>query len=93
MSYGNPAIQHRSPGLWLGFSIAATLLCCWPLAIPGIVFAAQALEAQGRGDLTRCAERVNRSRVWTLWSIWLVVGLLALGILGGGIVDAIESSP
>jgi hypothetical protein len=81
----------RSPGLWLGLSIAATLLCCWPLAIPGIVFAAQAMQAQGQGDVARWEDRVNRARTWTLLSIWLTVGFLVL-VIALGVTGAIGGS-
>jgi predicted alpha/beta hydrolase len=86
--YEQPA-QPRSPGLWLGLSIGATILCCWPLAIPGIVFAAQAMQAQGRGDIYRWENRVNLARVWTLWSIGLTVGFLAL-VIGAGLLGYLD---
>jgi hypothetical protein len=67
------------PGLWLGLSIGATMLCCTPLGIVGIVFSALAMESRSRGDLYGWERRVGQARTWTLWSI-------GLGVLGVVIV-------
>lgn len=45
-----PSSGNHEPGLWLGLSIGATLLCCVPVGIPGIVYAALAMGSQSRGD-------------------------------------------
>lgn len=88
--YDQPT-QPRSPGVWLGLSIAATILCCWPLAIPGIVFAVQAMQAQERGDVVRWQDRVDRSRVWTLLSIGVAAGFFAL-VVALGLSNALAES-
>lgn len=88
--YEQPS-QPRSPGLWLGLSIAATLLCCWPVAIPGIVFAAQALQAQGRGDVGEARARVDRARFWTLLSIGLGVAFYVV-IFGIALTGALSDT-
>jgi hypothetical protein len=59
------------PGLWLGLSIAATLLCCTPIGVVGIVYSALAMEARTRGDLYGWESRVRSARTWTLWSVGL----------------------
>jgi hypothetical protein len=81
----------RSPGVWLGLSIAATILCCWPLSIPGIVFAVQAMQAQERGDVERWQDRVERSGVWTLWSIGVSV-VLGVVVFACGFSGALNDS-
>jgi hypothetical protein len=79
--------QQRSAGLWLGLSIAATVACCLPLGIPGIVYAAKAMGDEGRGDWAAAEENVRIARLWTLWSAGIVIGLTVLfvcfGVLNG----------
>ena len=68
--------QDENPGLWLGLSIAATLLCCLPVGIPGIVYAALAISAQGRGDWSTAEVQTRQARGWTMASI--VIGLAVI---------------
>jgi hypothetical protein len=69
------------PGLWLGLSIGASLLCCQPLGIVGIVFSALAMESRNRGDVYGWERRVGLARTWTLWSIGIgVLPVIALVI-------------
>ncbi|NUR71123.1 MAG: CD225/dispanin family protein [Hamadaea sp.] len=76
--YGSPSYRttDTSPGLWLGLSIAATLFCCMPLGIVGIVFAAMAMDANSRGDYGLAEERAARAKNWTIGAI--VLGLIVL---------------
>lgn len=62
---------ERSPGFWLGASILASIFCCMPLAVVGIVYAALALGARDPEDQRR---KVRLARLWTLWSV--VIGLV-----------------
>jgi hypothetical protein len=71
--------RYADAGLWLGLSIGATLLCCTPLGIVGIVYAAMAMDANSRGDTYTAADRAAKARAWTQWSIGL--GLLVFGIV------------
>jgi hypothetical protein len=70
----------RDPNLWLGLSIGATLLCCTPAGIVGIVFSALAMDARSHGDLALWERRVELARVWTLWSIGLGVAVLLVAV-------------
>lgn len=69
-----------NPGLWLGLSIAATLCCCTPLGIVGIVFAAQAMGANTRGDYYETRDKIEKAKTFTFWAIGLglLVGVCAL---------------
>ncbi|MEV0268974.1 CD225/dispanin family protein [Hamadaea sp. NPDC050747] len=79
--YGRPSYRgDSSPGLWLGLSIAATLFCCTPLGIVGIVFSAMAMDANSRGDHGLAEERTERAKTWTLWAIGLGVLIVILYI-------------
>jgi hypothetical protein len=62
----HPSSDSNGPGLWLGLSIGATLLCCLPLGIPGIVYAALAMGAQSRGDYATAEFQTRQARGWTL---------------------------
>ncbi|HEY3505806.1 MAG TPA: CD225/dispanin family protein [Actinocatenispora sp.] len=67
-----------SPGLWLGLSIAATLCCCMPFGVVGIVFSALAMSARDRGDAYEFERQIGRARGWTIAAI--VCGLIIGGI-------------
>jgi hypothetical protein len=68
------------PGLWLGLSIGATMLCCTPIGVVGIVYSALAMEARSRGDIYGWESRVQSARTWTLWSIGIGVVVVVAAI-------------
>lgn len=78
----------QPPSNYLGWSIAATLLCCLPLGIPGIIFAAQVNDKWNRGDVEG-ADKASRmaknftiaSAVVGLVSIVLYIILMSVGVL------------
>lgn len=63
---------------WLWQSILATLFCCLPLGVVGIVFAAQSQSAMSVGSYDLARQKANTARLCTLWSVGLV---LALGVV------------
>ncbi len=65
-----------SVGRWLALSIGATVLCCMPLGIVGIVYSALAMGARDRGDWYTMSDYVSKARGWTVASI--VLGLLVI---------------
>jgi hypothetical protein len=75
--YVDPSVN---PSLWLGLAIASSVLCCAPLGIVGIVYAAMAMDARSRGDDVLCAQRVASARAWTLWSIVISLVVVVLAI-------------
>ena len=70
--------RQSDAGLWLGLSIAATLLCCLPLGIVGIVYSAKAMGDNTRGDWVASEENTRLARLWTLWSAGITIGGIAL---------------
>ncbi len=62
---------------WLWQSIVATLLCCLPLGVVGIVFAAQAQSAINVGNLDEARAKANTAKTMTL----IAVGIGLVGIL------------
>ena len=80
-----PAGRHVDPWLWQ--SIVATLLCCLPAGIVGIVFAAQAQTALGVGDVASAEQKASLARGWTIAAIvlglaWIPLVLLLIGLFG-----------
>lgn len=76
---------------YLWQSIVVTLLCCWPLGIPAIIFAAKVDGLVSRGDIAGAKEASNKAKMWCTWSfgsglavalIYLV--LVIIGATAGG---------
>lgn len=84
----NPAANVNT---WLWQSIVATLFCCLPAGVAGIVFAAQANSAKGAGDLATAQEKARLARIWTLVSVGVgVVVILVFFVFGvfGAVMDS-----
>jgi Interferon-induced transmembrane protein/zinc-ribbon domain len=64
----------------LAFAIVVTVLCCLPLGIPAIVYAAQVNTKAQAGDIAGAMESARRSRMWSWWS--LGTGLVAFVLYG-----------
>ena len=66
------------PKTWLVESILATIFCCLPFGIPGIIFASK-VESHFYAGRHQEAEKASRdARKWTLISFW--VGFAAIAI-------------
>ncbi|MEX1177523.1 MAG: CD225/dispanin family protein [Nitriliruptor sp.] len=72
---------------WFWQSIVATILCCLPLGIVGIVKSSQAKAANDVGNAQLARQRAGEARTWTLVAIGVglvvQVGWFLLVILGG----------
>ena len=77
--YGQPA--GPPPNNYLVPAIL-TIFCCWPLAIPAIVFAAQVNSKYNAGDYQGAAEASRRARTFALiaFVVGLVANLIYLGV-------------
>jgi hypothetical protein len=73
-----------SPALWLGLSIASCLLCCLPLGVIGVIYAALGLGAQNRGDWVEASRKAHVARNWTIASAVVTLVLIAIAICAGG---------
>ena len=69
---------------WFWQSIVATVLCCLPLGVVGIVKSSQAKSAIDVGNAPLARQRANEARTWTLVSVGLgLVGYVVyFGFLG-----------
>jgi hypothetical protein len=64
----------------LAWSIVATILCCWPLGIPAIVYSAKTMSANSAGDFGEARRCSDKAKTWIIVcvSAWAVVMLLYL---------------
>lgn len=74
-------VRPIMPKTWLAESILATLFCCLPFGIVGIIKALNVSSEYNRGDYEG-AERASRSaRKWTLISFFIGVGQYLLSVI------------
>jgi hypothetical protein len=67
---------------YLAQSIIVTILCCLPLGIPAIVFAAQVNSKIQAGDIQGAMEYSRKAKMWCWWSFGVgLVTSIAYGIL------------
>ncbi len=90
-----PAGQ-TSPPTYLWQSIVCVLLCCWPLAIPAIVFGTKIKPAMEAGDYGSALEASNKAKMWCLISF--VAGFILQAVVFGfalvaGLADTVQSAP
>lgn len=76
--YNPPAAGGQEIPNYLWQSILVTVLCCWPLGIPAIVFAAKVDGLKARGDLAGAKAASDKAKMWS----WIAFGLGATAILG-----------
>lgn len=63
-------------------SILVTLLCCLPLGIPAIVFAAQVNRKVQAGDIPGALESSRKAKLWVWWSFGVgIVGAILYVLL------------
>jgi len=62
----------------LVWAILSTLLCCLPLGIVSIVYAAQVNGKLAAGDVTGAQESADKAKKWAMWSAiaWLILVVL-----------------
>jgi len=81
--------MHK-PDSWLAWSIVSIFLCCWPLSIPGIVYASKVDRLWESGEHEEARRNAKLARQWTIASaitgfagamIYLL--LLLFGVISG----------
>lgn len=68
-----PPSGGAPPSNWMVPAILS-LLCCWPLSIPAIVFATRVNNSWNAGDYAGAEEAAGKAKRWAITSI--VVGLV-----------------
>lgn len=76
------------PKNWLVESILATIFCCLPFGIAGIVFASQVNSKWATGDAAGALESSKQAGKWTKIAFWIgiaqiVIWVIWLFLLGG----------
>ena len=85
--YGQPA--GTPPPNYLVWAILSTILCCLPLGIASIVFAAQVNSKWSAGDVAGAQESSRKARQFAIWSA--AAGVLVIAIYLVFVVVAISS--
>lgn len=84
--YGHPV--GSPPPNYLVWAILTTVLCCLPLGIASIVFAAQVNGKYAAGDYTGALESSRKAKMFAIWSavagvvviVLYVIAIVAIGV-------------
>ncbi len=92
MPPGQPAGGPPPPN-YLVWSIL-TIFCCWPLAIPAIIFAAQVNGKWAQGDFAGAQDSSRKAKQFALWGtiIGVVVLVIYVLLLVAGVLSASTST-
>ncbi|MBF6628917.1 MAG: CD225/dispanin family protein [Proteiniphilum sp.] len=92
-------IPPLKPNNWLWQSIVSTILCCIPLGIVGIVYAAKVDSLYFNGQYDESERAAKKARLWTIIAFsfglvyWIVsIILFATGDMPGYMESIIEES-
>ncbi len=89
MAYPSGHIHVQVPN-YLWQSIVVTLLCCWPLGVVGIVFAAKVDGLVARGDYAGAQAASKSAKTWTIaaFASGLAVVLIYIVLIVSGVMVA-----
>ncbi len=84
------------PAIYLWQSIVVTLLCCLPLGIPAIVFAAQTNSHIAAGNMAEAQKTSEKARTWC-WIAFAagivgVIGFIVVSVFMGGLAAAVVAA-
>lgn len=71
------------PPSYLGWAIASCILCCLPLGIVAIVYAAQVNDKWIRGDYDGAYRASQNAQIWTIAAV-------VLGIIGSVVISVVQ---
>ncbi len=75
--YGGGYAQPVKVDPWLWQSIVATILCCLPAGVVGIIYASKSQSAAAVGDIVGAQRYAGTARTWTL----VAAGAALVGII------------
>ena len=78
-TYSGP--MEQMPSTWLAQSILATLFCCLPFGIVGIIKASNVESRWRIGDYEGARQASRQARTWTLVSFFIGLGGILLYII------------
>lgn len=76
-----PLSSMTPPPNYLAWSIVVTILCCWPLGIPAIIYASRVGKAFAMRDYEGAQRYSNLARNWTIASAVAGFVLVILAVL------------
>lgn len=76
MNMSTPQIPNH-----LVWAILSTLLCCMPLGIVSIVFAAQVNGKLAAGDIAGAQDSSDKAKKWAMWSAIAGVSVIVLYVI------------
>ncbi len=71
------------PPSYLGWAIASCILCCLPLGIVAIIYAAQVNDKWIRGDYDGAYRASQNAQIWTIAAV-------VLGIIGSVVISVVQ---
>lgn len=77
---------------YLVWSILATLFCCLPFGIVGIVYSVMANSAYDAGNYEEHVKKADSAKTWTIWSVILGLVVMAIYVAVGVASVALENS-
>ena len=77
----DPIEKHPIPKTWLVESILATILCCLPFGLIGIINATQVESLYFSGQYDEALRRSSQAKKWTLWGVGIMLAFFILYIL------------
>lgn len=69
------------PKTWLMESILATIFCCLPFGIAGIIYASKVESKFYSGDVAGAEQASLEARKWTMVSFWVQLGFIIVYLL------------
>jgi hypothetical protein len=89
-TFTHSEIRHVPNYLWQ--SIAVTILCCWPLGIPAIVYATKVDKLKNSGDLLGAISASNTAKMWCFISLGAMALFLVIYLIIAVAAVAAESA-
>lgn len=77
-----PQAPSEKPDSWLPWAIIATILCCWPLGIPAIVYAAKVDNLWRDGQYDEAVRAARNAKQWTIASIVSGAAIIFIYLIG-----------
>ena len=98
--YNQPRPMMSKPDSWLAWSILCTILCCLPLGVVGIVYAAQVDSLWNQGRYEESVKAAKKAKTFTLIGIissaaiafcyfvfWIFAVALGVGAASGSYIN------
>lgn len=91
--YNAPSAGGTPPPNYLVWAILSTILCCIPLGVASIVYAAQVNGKYAAGDLAGAQESSAKAKKFAIWAAvaGVVVGIIYAVLVSAGVMAGMNS--